>query len=116
MSRFDAWDLLMCDTMKRGYIQHVTTQDGIHFCTIEKMLAFMMDHLQQPTQDLSADTGLRSVDRVEESSNARVESSQEHPIAEARWIDLIVRQQRHQTGVLTNVEGTRMHRAMNDQP
>jgi hypothetical protein len=31
--------------MRRGYVQHVGTQDGAHFLTLDKMHSFMMNHL-----------------------------------------------------------------------
>lgn len=31
--------------MRRGYVQHVGTQDSAHFLTLDKMHSFMMNHL-----------------------------------------------------------------------
>jgi membrane carboxypeptidase/penicillin-binding protein len=39
--------------MRRGYVQHVATQEGVYFLRWEKMLAFMSDHLDSPSNDMS---------------------------------------------------------------
>jgi len=37
--------------MSRGYVQHVGTQEGMHFLALDKMAQFMMDHLgSSPSQ------------------------------------------------------------------
>jgi hypothetical protein len=32
----------------RGYIQHVSTQEDMHFLSVDKMVDFMMNHLSPP--------------------------------------------------------------------
>ena len=39
--------------LQRGHIQHVATQEGTYFLRWEKMLAFMTDHLDSPSNDMS---------------------------------------------------------------
>ena len=36
--------------MLRGYIQHVGTQDGLHFLSVDRMLSFMTGHLNPPPE------------------------------------------------------------------
>ena len=43
----------------RGCIQHVSTQDSAYFVTLDKMLAFMMDHLHGPTSVLGGDLSVQ---------------------------------------------------------
>ena len=45
--------------MKRGFIQHVGTQDSAYFVTLDKMLAFMMDHLHGPTSGFGGDLSVQ---------------------------------------------------------
>ena len=37
--------------MTRGYVQHVGTQEGTYFVTLDKMSKFMMEHLS-PSEDM----------------------------------------------------------------
>lgn len=37
--------------MQRGHVQHVGTQESISFLTLDKMHAFMMNHLNSPPVD-----------------------------------------------------------------
>jgi hypothetical protein len=34
--------------MNRGYVQHVSTQQTMHFASLDKMTEFIMGHLGQP--------------------------------------------------------------------
>ena len=34
--------------MIRGHVQHVSTQESIYFLTLDKMVEFMMNHLNRP--------------------------------------------------------------------
>ena len=36
------------EKMTRGYIQHVGTQESMHFLTFDKMVAFIKSHLGPP--------------------------------------------------------------------
>lgn len=38
--------------MIRGYVQHVGTQEAMHFLTFDKMAAFVMSHLNPPASHL----------------------------------------------------------------
>ena len=35
----------------KGHVQHVGTQEGRHFLTFDKMMEFMLDHLNPPPND-----------------------------------------------------------------
>jgi len=34
--------------MGRGYVQHVSTEESIHFLTLDQMVAFVKNHLNPP--------------------------------------------------------------------
>ncbi len=40
--------------MRRGYVQHVATQEAAHFVTFDKMEEFVLSHLSPP-QDKTCD-------------------------------------------------------------
>lgn len=51
------------DRVERGYIQHVDSQDGIYFGSLDGMTTFMIAHLHPPANGLSPDDcslGLRT--------------------------------------------------------
>jgi len=48
--------------MKRGCIQHVGTQESMYFLTMDRMHAFMMQHLDQQLHDLAEVDGIPSTD------------------------------------------------------
>jgi len=59
--------------MLRGYIQHVGTQDGLHFLSVDKMLSFMTGHLSPPPEqwygqegEVRVRTGTVEVERSED--------------------------------------------------
>lgn len=58
-----------CERVTRGYIQHVDSQEGTYFVSVDRMMGFMMAHLQRPACGLAADAGIRIETRIEESSN-----------------------------------------------
>jgi hypothetical protein len=39
-------------SISRGYIQHVGTQESVHFLTIDKIATFIMNHLHPPPDHL----------------------------------------------------------------
>lgn len=53
----------------RGYIQHVGTRDSVYFVTLDKMLAFMMHHLQSPVSDWGGDLSVHLMAQLGESSD-----------------------------------------------
>jgi len=61
--------------MKRGYIQHVGTQESMYFPTMDRMHAFMMQHLDPQLHDLAEVDGIPSTDvsiQHRESDNEKV--------------------------------------------
>jgi hypothetical protein len=42
--------------MRRGYVQHIGTQDAIRFLTMDKMVDFIMGHLS-PIEDQNDESG-----------------------------------------------------------
>ena len=39
-------------SLSRGFIQHVSTQESIHFLTVDEIMAFMINHLDSPPYHL----------------------------------------------------------------
>ncbi len=54
-----------CERVTRGYIQHVNTQDSVYFASLDRMMAFMSEHLHLPLNGLPPEMSIRTVAEIE---------------------------------------------------